>query len=225
MSTDCQALPFAEPATGLVYARAPQERTLGHHTCPNALGGHPDQKLAMILAGEHIGAGGVHSDLAQFEGGWGQMVRTTLGKLSDKELEAHPAWEATGELDDGDQVLVPALLTADGRVASSMGEVWCRSICRFADGEIHSACAMYRGDSELGPLGWTVSSGVGEIPLIVPPAPPPVLVMEGPVVFAQAFMKSIEEVFPLEITSAVEFEMAPCRRSVIIGSEGVLLNM
>lgn len=154
-----------------------------------------------------------------------EMVRTTLGKLSDEALALHPAWEATGEIDEGDQVLVPALLTADGRVASSVGEVWCRSSCRFADGEVHRACAMYRGDGHLGPLGWTVSSGDAEVPLIVPPAPPSVLAMEGPTVFSQAFNKKVDEVFPLEITSDVEFEKAPHCRSVIIGTEGVLPSM
>jgi NADPH-dependent curcumin reductase CurA len=56
-----------------------------------------------------------------------EMVQTTLGALSDEELAAYAAWEATGELnDDGDQILVPAALTEDGRVAASVGEVWCR---------------------------------------------------------------------------------------------------
>lgn len=154
-----------------------------------------------------------------------EIVRTTLGKLSDEELAMHPAWEATGEVDEDDQVLVPSLLTTDGRIASSVGEVWCRSWCRFANGEVHRACAMYRGDGDLGPLGWTISSGNAEVPLIVPPAPPPILEMEGPAVFARAFNRSVEEVFPLEITSDVEFEMVPHRRSVIVGTEGVLRNV
>ncbi len=46
------------------------ERRHGHHAYMKALGGHPKQRLVDILAGEHVGAGGVHSDLARFEGGW-----------------------------------------------------------------------------------------------------------------------------------------------------------
>jgi hypothetical protein len=42
----------------------------GHHTYPKALGGHPDQRLADLAAALHTGKGGVHSDLAAFEGGW-----------------------------------------------------------------------------------------------------------------------------------------------------------
>jgi hypothetical protein len=49
---------------------ADQPKTHGHHTYPKALGGHPDQKLADLLDFQHIGQGGVHSDLASFEGGW-----------------------------------------------------------------------------------------------------------------------------------------------------------
>jgi hypothetical protein len=63
------------------------------------------------------------------------------------------------------------------------------------------------------------------VPLIVPPAPPQVLELDGPAVFARAFGKCIEAVFPLEIKLTVEFEMEPRRRSVIIGSEGVLRKM
>ena len=45
-------------------------RTHGHHPYPKALGGHPDQKLADIIESMHTGKGGIHSDLAKFEGGW-----------------------------------------------------------------------------------------------------------------------------------------------------------
>jgi RHS repeat-associated protein len=55
------------------------ERAHGHHTYPKAVGGHPRQPLAEILAGEHIGSGGVHSELAQFEGGWLYPKRRMTG--------------------------------------------------------------------------------------------------------------------------------------------------
>ncbi|MBX3254205.1 MAG: RHS repeat-associated core domain-containing protein [Chitinophagaceae bacterium] len=47
-----------------------QEKSNEHHSYPKALGGHPDQKTSSILESLHTGVGGIHSDLAKFEGGW-----------------------------------------------------------------------------------------------------------------------------------------------------------
>jgi hypothetical protein len=149
-------------------------------------------------------------------------VRTTLGMLSDDELELHPAWEATGEVEEGDKVLVPARMTGDGRVDPTVGEVWCRSVCTFANGDVHQACAMYRGDRAEGPLAWTISKNGNELPLLVPPAPPAVLELDGPVPFAKAFNLSLNDIFPLEIKATVKFVTLPADRSVEIGVEGIL---
>ena len=46
------------------------DRKADFNTYPKALGGHPDQRLADLAAALHTGKGGVHSDLAAFEGGW-----------------------------------------------------------------------------------------------------------------------------------------------------------
>ena len=62
------------------------EATHGHHTYPKAVGGHPNQPLADILAGSHIGAGGVHSDLARFEGAW---LRPTKNMTGSKIIEKY----------------------------------------------------------------------------------------------------------------------------------------
>jgi hypothetical protein len=148
-------------------------------------------------------------------------MRTTLGILSDDDLAVHPAWEATGDIEDGDKVLVPAAMV-DGAVSAATGEVWCRSECVFANGDRHPATAMYRGDGPEGPLAWTVSCEGEEMPLIVPPAPDFVLQLDGPSAFAQRFSLPTEAVFPLEIRSAVRFESPPAIRSVFLAEDGVL---
>src|SRR5437763_13600232 len=126
-----------------------------------------------------------------------EITRTTLGQLSDEELSLHVAWEATGEVEDGDKVLIPATTDHVGRVASTVGEVWCRSVCCFLNGEQHPACAMYRGDGPEGPLAWSVTNNDGEeVRLIVPPAPPVVLEIDGPIAFARNFGHKVEEIFP-----------------------------
>jgi hypothetical protein len=58
----------------------PTVKLHGHHTYPKALGGHPDQELAYILDNMHTGPGGIHSDLAKFEGGWLRPTRLMTGK-------------------------------------------------------------------------------------------------------------------------------------------------
>jgi len=145
-----------------------------------------------------------------------QRHSRTLGSLTHEDLARSPAWEATGEVVDGDGVLVPVLLDPSGRVPTGVGEVWCRSRCRFANGGEHPACAMYRGDSEEGPLAWTVWNGDRDVPLLLPPAPPHVLALDGPEAFARAFHLSLDAVFPLTIESDCDFEEPPRRRRVLV---------
>ena len=56
----------------------------GHHTYPKAIGGHPKQVLADIIDDLHIGKGGIHSDLAKFEGGW---LRPRMGMTGKQIVE------------------------------------------------------------------------------------------------------------------------------------------
>lgn len=140
----------------------------------------------------------------------------TLGTLTREDLAEVPAWEATGEVVDGDIVLVPLVLGPSDGVPAGVGEVWCRSRCRFANGEEHPACAMYRGDSEEGPLAWTVWNGARDVPLLLPPAPPQVLALDGPEPFARAFQLSLGAVFPLTIEADCDFEQPPHRRRVLV---------
>jgi len=57
-----------------------------HHSYPKALGGDPKQKLVELLESEHTGVGGVHSDLAKFEGGW---LFPTRGMTGEQMLETY----------------------------------------------------------------------------------------------------------------------------------------
>lgn len=150
---------------------------------------------------------------------------TTLGTLTDEDFEFAPAWEATGEIEEGDKVLVPAELTSDGAVSERVGEVWCRSTCRFANGEHHRATAMFRGDGPEGPVAWTITNDGQELPLLVPPAPLAVLKLDGPEPFSKAFGLALSDVFPLVIACDVRFATAPHERSVFVSAEGVLRFM
>lgn len=146
----------------------------------------------------------------------------TLGTLSDEDLTVHPAWEATGDTEDGDKELVPAPMVDRETVSATAREVWCLSECIFANGDTHPATAMYRGDGPEGPLAWTVSHDGEEIPLVVPPAPDFVLQLDGPAAFAQKFNLPTEAVFPLEIRSIVRFQSHPAERSVHLNQDGIL---
>lgn len=55
---------------GALDATKGADKVHGHHSFPKALGGHPDQRLSDIIESMHTGKGGIHSDLANFEGGW-----------------------------------------------------------------------------------------------------------------------------------------------------------
>lgn len=55
------------------------EKVHGHYSFPKALGGHPDQRLSDIIESMHTGKGGIHSDLASFEGGWLRPKKGMMG--------------------------------------------------------------------------------------------------------------------------------------------------
>ena len=147
---------------------------------------------------------------------------TTLGRLTYEDLRGCPAWEATGETIDDDRMLVPARLTPGGLVSREAGEVWCRSQCLFANGAIHLACTMSRGDAGDGPLAWTVWNGNRDVRLLVPPAPAFVLAKEGPGPFARAFSLTLADVFPLVIRVDPRFDHPPRERLVHINKRGLI---
>lgn len=61
------------------------EKIHGHHSFPKAIGGHPKQTLSNIVESMHTGKGGIHSDLASFEGGWLRPKRGMKGsQIVDK---------------------------------------------------------------------------------------------------------------------------------------------
>ena len=148
------------------------------------------------------------------------LKKLLLGQMTYGDLSRIPAWEATGEVEDGDRVLIPAK-TVNGLIDASVGEVWSLATCRFSNGEEHKACVMCRGDNADGPLGWTVWNGSRDVPLIVPPAPLPVLKLDGPESFARAFGKRLDQVFPLKIEAESRFVTPPSRRAVCVDSMGV----
>src|SRR4051812_13743118 len=94
--------------------------------------------------------------------------KITLGHLTDDDLHRCPAWRETGRLIQGDEVLEPVQLTSDGCIPPSAGEVWCRCVCRFSNGQEHVACAVCSADSGEGPHAWSISHSSGAVRLILP---------------------------------------------------------
>jgi len=150
-------------------------------------------------------------------------TRKTLSQLSYEDLENSPVWMAVGDYaNDDDAFLEPAELDDEGRVPSGIEEVWCLCRATFSNGTEHLAAAMCRADSCDGPLLWTVWNGIEDIPLFVPPAPPPVIQKRGPRVFAERFGLDVLDVFPVTIEVVTKFEESPERRSVKVDVEGVI---
>ena len=148
---------------------------------------------------------------------------TTIAGLNYADLRECNAWKWTGQCDDrGDEILAQVQFDSTGRIPADVGEVWCLSVCRFADGSEHAACAMCRGDSELGPTAISVWNGTSDIRLMVPPAPDFVLDKEGPTVFCRSFGLDLKSVFPIEVRVIPEFSTQPLLRSARIESSGRL---
>lgn len=71
---------------GLFPEAAVSEPIHGHHTWPMALGGHPKQRLSMLLESQHLGRQGVHAGLRSFEGGW---LYPRVGRTGAQILRRH----------------------------------------------------------------------------------------------------------------------------------------
>ena len=141
-----------------------------------------------------------------------ERPHTTLGRLTLADLSAHPAWEGTRRYEATDEVLEALTLSIDGAVPREVGEVWCLSQCTLANGAVFPACALYRGDKSDGPDLWSIWFGGRWHSFNVPPAPDAVLQRRGPPHFASELGLPLEQVFPLTICAAVQFETAPSER-------------
>jgi hypothetical protein len=146
----------------------------------------------------------------------------TLGQITDDDFRQHPAWAVVGGYEAEDLELSPVEFDSNGRIPSSVGEVWCLCTAVFANGSEYLASAMCRGDSSEGPLLWEVSNGKRAVPLLLPPAPPFVLDREGPTVFAAQFGLSVNDVFPLTLKVVPCFATKPEKRSVKLGTSGII---
>jgi hypothetical protein len=148
-------------------------------------------------------------------------IHTTLSKLTYEDFGRASVWMSVGEYeDDEDTQLEPAPLTAEGLVPEGIGEVWCLASARFADGSEHKAAAMCRGDAEDGPLACSVWNGREDVPVLLPPAPPHVLEVDGPLVFARKFGLGVSEVFPIDLEVFVRFQRPPRIRRVRLRESG-----
>jgi len=146
----------------------------------------------------------------------------TLSQLTDDDLARKLAWVVVGGYEAEELELSPAELDSKGRIPGNIGEVWCLCTAVFANETEHTACAMCRGDSEDGPLLWSVSNGKESVPLLLPPAPPFVLAREGPEVFAAKFGMRLKDVFPLTVQVVPRFAVEPETRIVKLGTSGPL---
>lgn len=124
-------------------------------------------------------------------------------------------------LEDEDASLEPAYLNAKGEISADNEEVWCICSAKFSNGTTHKASSMCRGDSDEGPLLWSIWNGEKDVSLLLPPAPPPVLKVEGPEPFAAEFGLIISDVFPIEFSVIPAFEISPIKRKINLTINGV----
>lgn len=145
------------------------------------------------------------------------MKRIYLSELSYDHLEEINAWRVIMDsLDDDDASLVPAFFNANGEITAQNEEVWCLCTATFHNGTTHNACAMCRGDSNDGPLLWTFWNGERDVSLQLPPSPPPVLKVDGPIPFAKAFGWEVSDVFPIQLEVVPKFEEYPAERKILL---------
>lgn len=150
------------------------------------------------------------------------MNRITLSELTYDLLGKTNAWRVIMDtLEDEDASLEPAYLNAKGEIDADNEEVWCICSAKFSNGTTYKASSMCRGDSDEGPLLWSIWNGEKDVSLLLPPVPPPVLKVEGPEPFAAEFGLNTSEVFPIEFNVIPVFETSPTQRKVILTPNGV----
>lgn len=155
-----------------------------------------------------------------------------LEELSTEQLMRIDAWQIVEELGEGDGIITPKILEdyeglitpadkdKDGLISRDIGGVWCLTYAIFANGDKHIACSLCEGDSDEGPICWSVWNGVDFVVLMVPPAPDFVLEVDGPDHFCSDFGKSIHDVFPLTFEVVPLFQNKPHQRKVVIQPDG-----
>lgn len=149
------------------------------------------------------------------------MNRIRLSELNKDHLKNIVVWRVIPDsLEEADAELEPAELDADGEIGAKNEEVWCACSARFSNGTVHEGVAMCRGDSSDGPLLWSIWNGMRAVPLLLPPAPPAVLKVDGPERFAVEFGLMVGEVFPIEFAVIPQFETKPTKRKVILNIGG-----
>lgn len=147
-------------------------------------------------------------------------MKTRLSKLNFDHLKISPAWISVGDYANDVDKSLSALKDPSKPVPSIVEEVWVLCEATFADGSKHPGIAMCRGDSNLGPLLWTIWNGSENISLYLPPAPKHVIDVRGPRYFCQKFTKQEDDVFPIRIEVVPEFEIPPKKRKISLRVDG-----
>jgi hypothetical protein len=151
------------------------------------------------------------------------MKNITLGTLTYDHLNKVNAWQVKMDtLEDYDAELEPPQFNVSGEISVLNKEVWCLCSAKFSNGTTHQAAAMCRGDSDEGPLLWSIWNGEKDLSLQLPPSPPPVLKVDGPEPFSAAFGLEVNEVFPIELSVVARFEAEPSIRKVILSPQGII---
>lgn len=153
------------------------------------------------------------------------MKLIKLSELNDDLLQKFDSWRVLEETyDDEDVSLSPAYKNNNGEISNKNGEVRCLSKAIFANGEVHKASSMCRGDSNEGPLLSSVWNKTKWINLLLPPAPDFVLKKEGLINFCATFNKPPDEVFPIQFEVIPKFQIEPNLRTVTIYQDGTISN-
>jgi hypothetical protein len=152
------------------------------------------------------------------------MDAIKLSKIEISDLKRIDAWKILeSTYDDEDMTLIPAEKNRQGFITRENGDLWCWCKATFANGALHDAIALCRGDSDQGPMLWTFWNGEDVVGLMVPPAPDFVLEVDGPANFCQEFSESAENVFPISLEAVPKFEVAPTIRRITIYAEGAIV--
>ena len=151
------------------------------------------------------------------------MKQIKFSDLNMSSFQNHDSWQVLEEtLEEIDISLIPADKNESGLISSKNGEVWCLSKMTFFNNEQHFASSMCRGDSNEGPILWSVWKDNELITLMLPPAPDFVLDIDGPASFCSEFNLSQQDIFPISFEVIPEFQLEPHKRAVLIYPDGTV---
>ncbi|MBX3254204.1 MAG: hypothetical protein KF862_08705 [Chitinophagaceae bacterium] len=151
------------------------------------------------------------------------MLIIKLDELNIDIFNRFDSWRVLEQSYDKEQLLLtPAFKNGDGTISKKNGEVWCISRILFSDGSTHQGASMCRGDTDEGPLLWSIWNNTKFQTLIVPPAPDFVLEEEGPIPFSKSFNKNTDQVFPIKFEVIPKFEIEPYERDILINIDGIV---